>query len=90
MTQPTKLTACCGGCDENGTKPKCGMCGVQQEIELTDAEIAQLETDAVTFAAEQAQRVAAATALAALKASAKAKLVAGEPLTEAEAATLVI
>jgi hypothetical protein len=31
-----------------------------------------------------------AVALAALKASAKAKLVAGEPLTEEEAATVVI
>jgi len=32
----------------------------------------------------------AATALAALKTSAKAKLVAGEPLTEEEAATIVL
>ena len=57
---------------------------------LTAEEIAQREADAAAFAAEQAERTAAAEALAALKASAKAKLVAGTPLTEEEAATLVI
>jgi nitrate reductase alpha subunit len=40
--------------------------------------------------AAEAERLAAEQALAALKASARAKLVAGEPLTEEEAATLVI
>ena len=54
--------------------------GVESIIELTDAEIAQAE----------AERIAAAETLAALKASAKAKLVSGTPLTEEEAATLVI
>ena len=38
----------------------------------------------------RAEREAAAEALVALKASAKAKLVAGTPLTEAEAATIVL
>jgi hypothetical protein len=64
--------------------------GVASEIELTDEEIAQLEVDAVANAAAEAERVAAAEALAALKASARAKLVAGQPLTEEEAATLVL
>jgi len=64
--------------------------GVESIIELTDAEVAQMETDAAAYAVVEAERVAAAEALAALKASAKAKLVAGTPLTEEEAATLVI
>jgi len=64
--------------------------GVESIIELTDAEVAQMQADAAAYATEQAERTAAAEALAALKVSAKAKLVAGTPLTEAEAATLVI
>jgi hypothetical protein len=64
--------------------------GVESIIELTDAEVAQMEADAAAAAVRKAEEDAAAEALAALKASAKAKLVAGTPLTEAEAATLVI
>jgi hypothetical protein len=64
--------------------------GTQQYVDLTAEEIQQRELDAIAFATEQAEREEAAEALAALKASAKAKLVAGTPLTEAEAATLVI
>ena len=60
------------------------------ERPLTTEELAQREVDAAAFAAAEAERVAAAEALAALKASARAKLVAGTPLTEEEAATLVI
>ena len=64
--------------------------GIESVIELTDAEIAQMEADRVAAEARKAEEDAAAEALAALKASAKAKLVAGIPLTEEEAATLVI
>lgn len=64
--------------------------GVESIIELTDAEVAQMEADRVAAEARKAEEDAAAEALAALKASAKAKLVAGTPLTEEEAATLVI
>ena len=53
------------------------------EIAANEAAAAQAEADRV--AAEEA-----ATALAALKTSARAKLVAGQPLTEEEAATLVL
>jgi hypothetical protein len=60
------------------------------ERPLTAEEIAQRETDAAAAATRKAEEDAAAETLAALKASAKAKLVAGTPLTEAEAATLVI
>lgn len=64
--------------------------GEQTEIELTAEEIAQREADAAAYAAEVAAREEAEAAKAALKASAKAKLVAGTPLTEDEAAVLVL
>ena len=64
--------------------------GETSVLTLTSEEIAQREADAAAFATAEAERVAAAEALAVLKASARAKLVAGTPLTEAEAATLVI
>lgn len=50
--------------------------GVQEEIELTDEEVAQREADAVAFAAKQAEREAAEAAKAASKASAESKLAA--------------
>jgi hypothetical protein len=64
--------------------------GEVTERPLTAEEIAQREADAAAAVAAEAERVAAAEALATLKASARAKLVAGTPLTEEEAATLVI
>jgi hypothetical protein len=64
--------------------------GEVTERPFTAEEIAEREAAAVVLAAKEAERVAAAEALAALKASARAKLVAGTPLTEEEAATLVI
>ena len=64
--------------------------GIESIIELTDAEVAELAVQAAQAEARKAEEDAAAEALAALKASAKAKLVAGTPLTEAEASTLVI
>jgi hypothetical protein len=64
--------------------------GTQKEIPLSAEEIAQRETDRLAFEAAEAERLAAEEALATLKASAKAKLVAGTPLTEEEASVLVI
>ena len=60
------------------------------ERPLTADEIAANEADATAHAAAEAERAAASEALVALKASARAKLVAGTPLTEEEASTLVI
>jgi|688.fasta_scaffold82021_6 hypothetical protein len=77
MTRPTRLEINC-------------ETGEESIIELTDAEIAQMEADAAAFAAQQEEAAQAAEALAALKASAKAKLIAGQPLTAEEADTLVI
>lgn len=64
--------------------------GEQTIREYTAEEYAQAEADALAFAEAEAARQAEIEALAALKASARAKLVAGQPLTEEEAATLVI
>jgi hypothetical protein len=82
MTNPTRVEICCD--------PACENHNVQQIIELTDEEVAQMEADAAAFAAQQEEAAQAAEALAALKASAKAKLIAGQPLTAEEADTLVI
>jgi hypothetical protein len=77
MTKPTKVEINC-------------TTGEQTVIELTDAEIAQRETDQANAEAERAAREAEAKALADLKKSARAKLVAGAKLTEQEAAVLVV
>ena len=77
VTVPTKVIVDCST-------------GEQTVVPLTAEEIAQREADAAAFAAQKAAEEEAAAALAALKASAKAKLIAGEPLTAEEADTLVI
>jgi hypothetical protein len=77
MTRPTRLEINC-------------ETGEESVVELTDAEIAQREADALAAVAQQEEAAQAATALAALKASAKAKLISGQPLTAEEADTLVI
>lgn len=64
--------------------------GKQEYIELTPDEINQREIDGIAAATRREEELAAAKALAALKASAKAKLVAGQKLTEEEAATIVL
>ena len=64
--------------------------GETQILPLTAAEIAQRDQDAAEYATAQAEREEAAAATAALKTSARAKLIAGEPLTEEEAAVLVV
>jgi hypothetical protein len=64
--------------------------GTQEYIDLTPQEIAQRDQDAAAYAEAETERQAEADRVAALKESAKAKLVSGDPLTEEEAATLVI
>ena len=64
--------------------------GQQTVVPLTAEEIAQREADAAAFAEAETARVAAEEARAALKVSAKAKLIAGQPLTAEEAEVLVI
>ena len=74
MTKPTRLEINC-------------TTGEQTVIELTDEEIAQMETDRANAEADRLAREAAATAKAEAKASALAKL-AALGLTEDELATL--
>tara|TARA_Y100000592_G_C5360678_1_gene263523 strand:- start:12 stop:236 length:225 start_codon:yes stop_codon:yes gene_type:complete len=59
-------------------------------VDLTAEELAQKDIDYANSQAEATARAEAKEANDALKASAKAKLVAGEALTEAEADTIVI
>lgn len=60
------------------------------EVDLTPEEIAHHEAVAIEMEAMRQAREEAEAIKTALKASAKAKLVAGEPLTEEEAATIVL
>ena len=64
--------------------------GVTEIVPLTAEEIAQREADAAAWAAEQERIAAEAAAKEALKASARQKLISGQPLTEEEAALLVL
>ena len=64
--------------------------GEQKVIPLTAAEIAQRDQDAAAAQEEQSAREAEAQRIADLKASAKAKLVAGQPLTEEEASVITL
>jgi hypothetical protein len=64
--------------------------GTQEYVDLTPQEIAEMDQRQAEAAEQQLLREQDAAAKEALRASAKAKLVAGEPLTEDEAAVLVI
>jgi len=64
--------------------------GTQQYVDLTSEEIAEREASVIAHSEQKAAEEAAAAAKAALKESAKAKLIAGESLTAEEADVLVI
>lgn len=64
--------------------------GIETITELTDEEMAQIELDRAKALEEFGAELAARAAQSILKESARAKLVAGEPLTAEEAATIVI
>lgn len=64
--------------------------GEQTYVPLTEEELAQIEADRIAAEAEEAARLAEEQRIADLKASAKAKLISGQPLTEEEASVLVI
>jgi hypothetical protein len=76
-TRPTRLEVNC-------------TTGEEIIIELTDEEIAQQQVWAAQNLERQAAEEAEAQRIADLKSSARAKLVAGESLTEEEAATIVL
>jgi hypothetical protein len=77
MTIPTKVEINCAT-------------GVISEVPLNDEELAQLEIDRANAEADRAEREETEAAAVAIKESAKAKLIAGEALTEEEASALVI
>lgn len=64
--------------------------GTHSYVDLTPEELEQRAIDIAAAEVARQEREAADAAKAALKESAKAKLVAGESLTEEEAATLVL
>jgi hypothetical protein len=64
--------------------------GKQEYIELTPEEINEREIAGIEAATRAEEEAAAKAALDALKASAKAKLIAGQRLTDEEAATIVL
>jgi hypothetical protein len=64
--------------------------GTQTYVDLTPDEINEREIAGIEAATRREEEEAAATALAALKASAKEKLIAGQKLTEEEAAVIVL
>ncbi len=75
MANPTKLVVDC-------------TTGVTEEIELTDAEVAQMQADAETYAEQKTAEEAAKAAAEAKRESGKAKLKA-LGLTDAEIEALV-
>ena len=75
MANPTKLVVDC-------------TTGITEEIELTDAEVAQMQADADAYAEQKAAEEAAKAAVEAKKVSGKAKLKA-LGLTDAEINALV-
>ena len=64
--------------------------GVEEVREMTSEEQAQGDTDTANMAAQKEAEDYAKAEKESLKASAKAKLVAGEALTEEEADTIVL
>jgi hypothetical protein len=64
--------------------------GQREIIELTDAEIAERELMSQQAEAERLEREAEEQRIADLKASAKAKLIAGEALSADEASVIVL
>jgi hypothetical protein len=64
--------------------------GEHKYIPLSAEEIAEREAQAIQAEADRVSREAEEARIAALKESAKAKLVAGEPLTEEEAELIVL
>ena len=76
MSNPTKLVINCAT-------------GTREEIPLTQVEIDEREAMAIQAEADRVEKEEADAALVQLKNSARSKLVAGEPLTEEEAATIV-
>ena len=66
------------------------LTGEQKYVDLSAEEVAERQALALESQAAEEERLAEESRVSALKDSARSKLVAGQPLTEEEAATLVI
>jgi len=90
MTETIMKTIICCADHDHATDPSCEVGAKEATIPMSAEELAAnkaIEDEAeARYAAEEAERVR----IAALKESAKAKLIAGKPLTEEEASVLVI
>lgn len=86
---PMKTIICCADHD-HATDPSCEVGAKEAIVPLTAEEIAANKAMEEAFHAQRKADEAERARIATLKESAKAKLVAGEPLTEDEAAVLVI
>lgn len=64
--------------------------GIETLIPMTEEEILEQEERMALFGQAELERISAEEAKAALKESAKSKLIAGQPLTAEEADTLII
>ena len=89
MERLTRVEICCATHD-HATDPSCKYHVKEAIIELTDEEMSVLEENQKIATQRRADEEAARAAYQEIKASAKAKLVAGQPLTPEEADTLVI
>ena len=59
-------------------------------IPLTEEELEQREVDRIAYEEAEEARLAEESRIAAIKASAKTKLIAGQPLTEEEVSMLIV
>jgi hypothetical protein len=64
--------------------------GESIQVPLTEDELAQREVDRLAYEQEESDRINEENRIAAIKTSARAKLVAGEPLTEEEASLIIL
>jgi hypothetical protein len=64
--------------------------GESIQVPLTEDELAQREIDRLAYEQEESDRINEENRIAAIKTSARAKLVAGEPLTEEEASLIIL
>lgn len=64
--------------------------GESIQVPLTEDELAQREVDRLAYEQQESDRINEENRIAAIKTSARAKLVAGEPLTEEEASLIIL
>lgn len=76
--------------EERPVKAILGLNGQVDYVPFTDEEVQQRELDQIQWATEQAEREQEAQRIEGIKASAREKLKNAQPLTDEEAAVIVI